>query len=175
LICVQRTDRSVATDRHPVLVLRRQQLDGFDHVIDERSEHENFELQLHPTSLDLGEVENIVDESKQMPGRAEHASSGSTTPCCNASASSRSISLTPMMPLSGVRSSWLILAKNCDLCWLASPSCRLFSWISSKSRTFSIAITAWSAKVVTNSICLSVKRRGLEHVRPSTPAFSYQI
>src|SRR3974377_1896095 len=59
------------------------------------------------------------------------------------------------MALSGVRSSWLILARNCDLCWLATSSCRLLSWISSKSRTFSIAITAWSAKVVTSSICFA--------------------
>src|SRR6202048_902318 len=36
------------------------------------------------------------------------------------------------MALSGVRSSWLILARNCDLCWLASASCRLLSWVSSK-------------------------------------------
>jgi hypothetical protein len=42
------------------------------------------------------------------------------------------------------------------LCWLASSSCRLLSWISSNSRTFSIAIEAWSANVVTSSICLSV-------------------
>ena len=53
-----------------------------------------------------------------------------------------------MMAFSGVRSSWLMLARNCDLCWLASASWRLLSWISSNSRTFSIAITAWSAKVV---------------------------
>ena len=79
--------------------------------------------------------------------------------CFSASASSRSISLTPMMALSGVRSSWLILARNCDLCWLASASWRLLSWISSNSRTFSIAITAWSAKVVTSSICLVVNGR----------------
>jgi putative ABC transport system substrate-binding protein len=38
-------------------------------------------------------------------------------------------------PLSGVRSSWLMLARNCDLCWLASASWRLLSWISSNSRT----------------------------------------
>src|SRR5215469_14910391 len=63
------------------------------------------------------------------------------------------------MALSGVRSSWLILARNCDLCWLASSSCRLLSWISSNSRTFSMAITAWSAKVVASSICLSVNGR----------------
>ena len=48
--------------------------------------------------------------------------------------------------MSGVRSSWLMLARNWDLCWLASASWRLLSWISSNSRTFSIAITAWSAK-----------------------------
>ena len=29
------------------------------------------------------------------------------------------ISVRPMMALSGVRSSWLMLARNCDLCWLA--------------------------------------------------------
>src|SRR5262249_29423394 len=52
------------------------------------------------------------------------------------------ISVSPMMALSGVRSSWLMLATNCDLCSLAL--------------TFSIAIAAWSAKVVTSSICLSV-------------------
>src|SRR4029077_3219458 len=45
-----------------------------------------------------------------------------------------------------------------DLCWLASSSCRLLSWISSNNRTFSMAIAAWSAKVVTNSICLSVNQ-----------------
>jgi hypothetical protein len=40
------------------------------------------------------------------------------------------------------RSSWLMLATNCDLCSLASASCLFLSWISSNSRTFSIAITA---------------------------------
>ena len=52
------------------------------------------------------------------------------------------ISVRPMMALSGVRSSWLMLATNSDLCWLATSSWRLLSWISSNSRTFSIAITA---------------------------------
>src|ERR1700730_9949393 len=65
-------------------------------------------------------------------------SSGSVS-CFNASAASRSISLPPMIALSGVGSSWLMLARNCDLCWLASASCWLFSWISSNRRTFSIA------------------------------------
>ena len=74
-----------------------------------------------------------------------------------------------MMALSGVRSSWLMLARNCDLCWLASASCWLLSWISSNSRTFSIAITAWSAKVVTSSICLSVNGRTSERTIDMTP------
>jgi hypothetical protein len=33
------------------------------------------------------------------------------------------------------------------------------SFVSLKSRTFSIAITAWSAKVLTSSICLSLNGR----------------
>ena len=39
----------------------------------------------------------------------------------------------------------------------------------SKSRTFSIAIAAWSAKVDTNSICFSVNGRTSVRIRLSTP------
>ena len=69
---------------------------------------------------------------------------------------SDSTSEKPMIALSGVRSSCDMLARNSDLCWFATSSCALFSWISRNSRTFSIAITAWSAKVLSSSICLSV-------------------
>ena len=41
-------------------------------------------------------------------------------------------------------------------CSSASESSRVRACTSSNSRTFSIAITAWSAKVVTSSICFSV-------------------
>ena len=41
-------------------------------------------------------------------------------------------------------------------CSSASLSSRVRACTSSNSRTFSIAITAWSAKVVISSICLSV-------------------
>ena len=64
-----------------------------------------------------------------------------------------------MMAFSGVRSSCDMLARNSDLCWLATSSWRLFSWISLNRRTFSIAITAWSAKVSRSAICLSVNGR----------------
>src|SRR4051794_28495120 len=40
----------------------------------------------------------------------------------------------------------------------------------SKRRTFSMAIAAWSAKVVTSSICCSVKDRGSERASVSTPS-----
>ena len=40
----------------------------------------------------------------------------------------------------------------------------------SNSRTFSIAIAAWSAKVVTSSTCLSVNGCTSERVKVSTPS-----
>jgi hypothetical protein len=48
-------------------------------------------------------------------------SSGSVS-CFSASASSRSISLTPMIALSGVRSSWLMLVARRALSWLRTIS-----------------------------------------------------
>ena len=51
-------------------------------------------------------------------------------------------------------------------CSSDSVSSRVRACTSSNSRAFSIAITAWSAKVVTSSICLSVKgsyRRAVQH------------
>ena len=44
-------------------------------------------------------------------------------------------------------------------------SSRVRTCTSSNSRTFSIAITAWSAKVVTSSICLSVNGRTSNRVK----------
>ena len=44
-------------------------------------------------------------------------------------------------------------------------SSRVRACTSSNSRTFSIAITAWSAKVVTSSICFSVNGRTVVRVR----------
>src|SRR6516225_2432604 len=63
----------------------------------------------------------------------------------------------------------VMLARNCDLRSLASASCLLLSWISSNSRTFSMAITAWSAKVVISSICFSVKACILRRIITRTP------
>ena len=46
-------------------------------------------------------------------------------------------------------------------CSSDSESSRCGLVLRSNSRTFSMAITAWSAKVVTNSICLSVNGKGV--------------
>src|SRR6516165_10166124 len=61
------------------------------------------------------------------------------------------------------------IGEELRLVRLASSSCRLLSWISSNSRTFSIAITAWSAKVSTSSICLSVNGRTALRCKTITP------
>ena len=57
-----------------------------------------------------------------------------------------------MMALSGVRSSWDMLARNSDLCRLAASSCRLLSSISRNSRAFWMARADWVAKVCSSSI-----------------------
>ena len=51
----------------------------------------------------------------------------------------------------------------------AASAAALAAASSSNSRTFSIAIAAWSAKVVTSSICLSVNGRTSERVNARTP------
>src|SRR3984893_15502345 len=70
---MQRPDRPIAEDHELVAILRRQRLDCLDHALDERRKREIFELQLHPTGLDLGEVEDVVDQSEQMTTSTEHA------------------------------------------------------------------------------------------------------
>ena len=54
-------------------------------------------------------------------------------------------------------------------CSSASLSSRVRACTSSNSRTFSIAITAWSAKVVTSSICLALNGRTVFRCRTTTP------
>src|SRR6516165_1353739 len=51
----------------------------------------------------------------------------------------------------------------------ASESSRVRCCSASNSRTFSIAITAWSAKVSTSSICFSVNGRTVDRVTTRTP------
>ena len=54
-------------------------------------------------------------------------------------------------------------------CSSASLSSRVRACTSSNSRTFSMAITAWSANVETSSICLSVNGRTVVLTKLNTP------
>ena len=51
----------------------------------------------------------------------------------------------------------------------ASVTCRVRACTSSNSRAFSIAITAWSAKVVASSICFALKGRACGRIKRITP------
>ena len=60
------------------------------------------------------------------------------------------ISEKPMMALSGVRSSWLILARNFDLAWLAS-SARVFSCEYFSARSASSAFERFRSSTLARS------------------------
>src|SRR6516165_4229417 len=68
---MQRPNCAIAAGNELVASLCRKWLDGLDHAVDERSERKVFKLKLHAPGLDLGEVEDVIDESKQMPAGAE--------------------------------------------------------------------------------------------------------
>src|SRR5262249_9231998 len=125
--------------------------------VDETCQVNRLGIEFDLAGFDLREVEYLVDEAQEVAAGRIHATQRLQR------------LFEPMMALRGVRSSWLMLERNCELFWLASASCRLLSWISSNSRTFSMAITAWSAKVSTSSICLLVNGRTTVRYKWSTP------
>ena len=65
--------RSVALDSDLVPIFRCQRFDRLDDAVDQWSKSEGIEMKLHPPGLDLGEIENIIDQGEEMPARAEHA------------------------------------------------------------------------------------------------------
>jgi hypothetical protein len=75
----------------------------------------------------------------------------------------------PMIALSGVRSSCDMLARNSDLCLLATRAARSSRWISRNSWALRIAITAWSAKVRSSAICFSLRLPGASRRWRSPP------
>src|SRR5207244_1385170 len=46
---------------------RAHRLDGLGHVLDHGHQRERFEMKLHAPRLDLGEVEDVVDQGEQVP------------------------------------------------------------------------------------------------------------
>ncbi len=61
----------------------------------------------------------------------------------------------PITAFIGVRISWLIVARKALLASFAVSAAARASWVCLNSRAFWIAITAWSAKVLSSAISLS--------------------
>src|SRR5215471_6083720 len=76
------------------------------------------------------------------------------------------------MALSGVRSSWLMLARNWDLCLLASSSSRPLSSISRNRRAFWMARADWVAKVLSSSTISAENSPGVFRMRIRLPMIS---
>jgi Sulfatase len=58
------------------LITGRDRLDGLDRILDHGRQRERFEMKLHAPRLDLGEVENIVDQNEEVAPCAENAVEG---------------------------------------------------------------------------------------------------
>jgi hypothetical protein len=80
------------------------------------------------------------------------------------------------MALSGMSQLVAHAGEELRLVWLASASWLAFVQISSNRRTFSMAIPAWWAKVVANSICLSVNVSGgaLQIITPTATFLAHE-
>ena len=74
-----------------------------------------------------------------------------------------------MIALSGVRSSCDMLARNSDLCWLATSSSRLFCAISRKRRAFWMARDDCVAKVLSRSTMSAANAPGVFRKTVSPP------
>ena len=67
---MDRAEVRPAIDDNTIAVLRRHRLDRLGHVLDQRRQRKQFEVKLHSPRLDLGEVQNVVDQREQVPARA---------------------------------------------------------------------------------------------------------
>ena len=71
-------------------------------------------LELELARLDLGEVQDVVDDDEQALGRDLHAR-GELVLLVVEARSASSSSVSPITPFIGVRISWLIVDRNSDL------------------------------------------------------------
>src|SRR5262245_25464156 len=103
-----------------------------------------------PASIFERSSTSLMRLRRWVPAALTRRSGSSAFSVPNRAALLTIISVRPMMALSGVRSSWLMLARNCDLFSLASCSWRLLSSISRNRRAFWIASTVsglWALEI----------------------------
>ena len=95
------------------------------------------QLKLHPPGLDLRQVQDVVDQRQQVVPRGVDVLEVLFL-LSFSSSNMRSVrtSENAMIAFKGVLNSWDMLARNSDLCWLATSSCRLLSSISRNRRAF---------------------------------------
>ena len=113
----------MACSVHLNSVLRRLFPHHRDAALERVLQRERCDLQLDLARLDLGQVEDVVDEREEVVRRGEDVVQ---VLLCFALTSpeipSRSTCEKPMIAFNGVRSSWDMLARNSDLCWLVVSS-----------------------------------------------------
>jgi hypothetical protein len=110
-----------------------------------------FEMKLHPPGLYLGEVEDVVDQREQMPAGAKNAIERlKVLPCRlrvltqHLADADDGVQRRAQLVAHVGEKLGLVLARLCEL------SALVLDFID--RRMFSMAITAWSAKVVTSTI-----------------------
>ena len=116
-----------------------------ERVLDGVRQVKRRHFQLHPPGLDLGQIEDVVDQRQQMASGGQECRSVYSSCFSFSSPNNRSSNTSekPMIALSGVRSSCDTLARNSDLWRLAASICRPLSSISRNSRAFWIARADW--------------------------------
>jgi hypothetical protein len=84
-------------------------------------EIESYMLELQLACIEFGQVENVVEQFDQDLARV--VGNRQLLVCCSAfSGLSRHSASMPSRPLSGVRISWLILARNAARAWAISSA-----------------------------------------------------
>jgi hypothetical protein len=80
-------------------------------------------LEFHPAGLDLGQVQDVVDDVQQVPAELSILSSRSA--CSGVAPARRIRCVRPMMAFIGVRISWLMFARKALLARLAASASSL--------------------------------------------------
>jgi hypothetical protein len=68
---------AIAIERDLIGILRCHRFDGLDDIRNQRRKYERREGKLLSLGINLGEVEDVVDQSEQMPAAPSTRSSGS--------------------------------------------------------------------------------------------------